>query len=41
MHTDKYETFKINNIREYDEKMKQYYEERPIRAPFTLRNVKG
>lgn len=41
MHTDKYETFKINNIREYDEKMKQYYEERPIRAPFTVRNVKG
>ena len=41
MHTDKYESFNVSDINEYDEEMKKYYENRPVRAPFTVRNVKG
>lgn len=41
MHTDKYETFKVEDIKEYDQEMKDYYANRPVRAPFTARKVKG
>ncbi|WP_436958333.1 hypothetical protein [Staphylococcus succinus] len=31
----------IVTIQSYDEEMKQYYENRPIKAPFTARKIKG
>ncbi|WP_342387507.1 oxygen-insensitive NADPH nitroreductase [Salinicoccus bachuensis] len=41
MHENKYEPFSMSDIEEYDEEMKEYYHNRPIRAPFTARVVKG
>lgn len=41
MHENKYESFHVDDINEYDEEMKKYYENRPVRAPFTVRTVKG
>ncbi|MFD2706853.1 oxygen-insensitive NADPH nitroreductase [Salibacterium lacus] len=41
MHTNKYEPFNLEDIEKYDEEMRNYYENRPIRAPFTARKVKG
>ncbi|GLO64975.1 oxygen-insensitive NADPH nitroreductase [Oceanobacillus kimchii] len=41
MHTNKYEPLMIEDIEEYDKEMRYYYENRPVRAPFTVRKVKG
>lgn len=41
MHHNKYEEFSLEDIEDYDQEMKKYYENRPIRAPFTAKKVKG
>ncbi|MES5936176.1 oxygen-insensitive NADPH nitroreductase [Mammaliicoccus lentus] len=41
MHHNKYEEFSLEDIEDYDQVMKKYYENRPIRAPFTAKKVKG
>ncbi|MGW7833241.1 oxygen-insensitive NADPH nitroreductase [Staphylococcus xylosus] len=41
MHNNQYEPFSVEDIEEYDEKMKSYYKNRPIKAPFSTRTVKG
>lgn len=41
MHTNKYEPFNLENIEAYDEEMKNYYANRPVKAPFTARKIKG
>lgn len=41
MHHNKYEEFSLEDIEDYDQEMKNYYENRPIRAPFTAKKVKG
>ncbi|MEB5687056.1 oxygen-insensitive NADPH nitroreductase [Mammaliicoccus lentus] len=40
MHHNKYEEFSLEDIEDYDQEMKKYYENRPIRAPFTAKKVK-
>ncbi|PNZ59277.1 oxygen-insensitive NADPH nitroreductase [Staphylococcus casei] len=41
MHHNQYEPFDVAHIESYDEEMKQYYENRPIKAPFIARKIKG
>ena len=41
MHHNKYEEFSLEDIEDYDQEMKKYYENRLIRAPFTAKKVKG
>lgn len=41
MHHNKYEEFSLEDIEDYNQEMKKYYENRPIRAPFTAKKVKG
>ncbi|MGZ2417108.1 nitroreductase [Staphylococcus caledonicus] len=41
MHTDSYESFSVNDIKEYNEEMRKYYEARSIKAPFTAKTIKG
>ncbi|ANR67363.1 oxygen-insensitive NADPH nitroreductase [Staphylococcus equorum] len=41
MHDNNYNAFNIEDIEDYDEEMKNYYENRPIIAPFTVKKVKG
>src|SRR5699024_5801221 len=41
MHHNKYEEFSLEDIEDYDQEMKTYYENMPIRAPFTGKTVKG
>lgn len=41
MHNNQYEPFSVEDIEEYDEKMQSYYKNRPIKAPFSTRTVKG
>src|SRR5699024_1789666 len=41
MHHNKYEEFSLEDIEDYDQEMKKYYENSPIRAPFTAKKVKG
>ena len=41
MHHNKYEEFSLEDIEDYDQEMKKYYENRQIRAPFTAKKVKG
>ncbi|WP_260843991.1 hypothetical protein [Staphylococcus epidermidis] len=41
MHNNQYEPFSVEDIEEYDEKIQSYYKNRPIKAPFSTRTVKG
>jgi nitroreductase len=41
MHHNKYEEFSLEDIEDYDQEMKKYYENRPIRTSFTAKKVKG
>ncbi|HDH4650250.1 TPA: oxygen-insensitive NADPH nitroreductase [Staphylococcus aureus] len=41
MHDNQYKPFNIKDIKEYDNEMKKYYENRPVMAPFTVKKVKG
>nr|WP_240342923.1 hypothetical protein [Paenibacillus sp. ALJ109b] len=38
---NQYQPFDQDNLAFYDETMLKYYENRPIRAPFTVKKVKG